>query len=79
MKKEVNDFVGFLLNKSKLIASKPAKFGSTKGKTRMSADFDEPLDTHALLWFINGDSQLSTGVDSYFWYDLCALFRHTKD
>lgn len=44
LKKEVNDFVDFLLNKSKPAIKKPAKFGSAKGKIRMSADFDEPLD-----------------------------------
>lgn len=44
LKKEVNDLVDFLLNKSKPIVSKPAKFGSAKGKIKMSADFDEPLD-----------------------------------
>ena len=44
LKKEVNDFVDFLLSKSKPVAKKPAKFGSAKGKIKMSADFDEPLD-----------------------------------
>jgi len=44
LKKEVNDFVDFLLHKSKPIINKPAKFGSAKGKIKMSADFDEPLD-----------------------------------
>ena len=44
LKKEVNDFVDFLLSKHKIAANKPAKFGSAKGKIKMSADFDEPLD-----------------------------------
>lgn len=44
LKKEVNDFVDFLLSKSKPGTKKPAKFGSAKGKIKMSADFDEPLD-----------------------------------
>ena len=44
LKKEVNDFVDFLLSKSKSAAKKAAKFGSAKGKIKMSADFDEPLD-----------------------------------
>lgn len=44
LKKEVNNFVDFLLSKSKRVAKKPAKFGSAKGKIKMSIDFDEPLD-----------------------------------
>lgn len=44
LKKEVNDFVDFLLNKSKPATKKSAKFGSAKGKIKMSVDFDEPLD-----------------------------------
>lgn len=44
LKKEVNDFVDFLVSKSKSDAKKPAKFGSAKGKIKMSADFDAPLD-----------------------------------
>ena len=44
LKKEVNDFVDFLLNKSKPATKKSTKFGSAKGKIKMSVDFDEPLD-----------------------------------
>lgn len=44
LKKEVNDFVDFLISKSKSGQRKPAKFGSAKGKIRMSDDFDAPLD-----------------------------------
>lgn len=48
LKKEVNDFVEFLLSKSKPVSAKPGKFGSAKGKIKMSADFDEPLDDSRL-------------------------------
>ncbi len=44
LKKEVSDFVDFLISKSKPATKKPAKFGSAKGKIKMSTDFDEPLD-----------------------------------
>jgi hypothetical protein len=45
MKNEVNDFIDFLIaksarNKQKVIP----KFGSAKGKIKMSSDFDAPLD-----------------------------------
>ncbi len=45
LKQEVSDFIDFLVDK----ASKDHKkvipqFGSAKGKIKMSADFDEPLD-----------------------------------
>lgn len=45
LKSEVNDFIDFLIERS---ANKKEKilpeFGSAKGKIKMSADFDEPLD-----------------------------------
>ena len=44
LKKEVSDFVDFLLSKSKTSTKKPAKFGSAKNKIKMSADFNEPLE-----------------------------------
>lgn len=44
LKKEVSDFVDFLLSKTKSTPKKPAKFGSAQGKIKMSADFDESLD-----------------------------------
>jgi len=44
LKKEVNDFVDFLLSNYKPEAKKPAKFGSAKGKIKMSTDFDGPID-----------------------------------
>lgn len=44
LKKEVNDFIDFLISKSKTTEKKNAKFGSAKGKIKMSDDFDEPLD-----------------------------------
>lgn len=45
MQKEVNDFVDFLLFKTKKEAKKKKpKFGSAKGLIVMSKDFDEPLE-----------------------------------
>lgn len=46
LKKEVLDFIGYLLMKYKNEGKKkPApKFGSAKGKYVLSADFDEPLE-----------------------------------
>ena len=45
LKQEVSDFIDFLFEKSvaknKKIVPRP---GSAKGKIRMSADFDEPLE-----------------------------------
>jgi Protein of unknown function (DUF2281) len=45
LKQEVSDFIDFLLEKSssKKVKSLP-QFGSAKGKIKMSADFDAPLD-----------------------------------
>lgn len=45
LKSEVNDFIDFLIQKSKKKLDKPkAIFGSAKGKIEMAKDFDEPLD-----------------------------------
>lgn len=44
LKKEVADFVDFLISKSKTHNKAVAKFGSAKGKIKMSVDFDEPLE-----------------------------------
>lgn len=45
LKKEVSDFIDFLLQKSSSRKSKVIpQFGSAKGKIKMSPDFDEPLD-----------------------------------
>lgn len=45
LKKEVNDFVDFLLNKQKEEKGiKKPQFGCAKGRFKMSPDFDEPLD-----------------------------------
>ena len=45
LRKEANDFIDFLLQKSKKIKkSKNRKAGFLKGKIEMSSDFDEPLD-----------------------------------
>ena len=45
LKREVDDFVDFLILKSKNKASFNApKFGSAKGFYKMADDFDEPLD-----------------------------------
>ena len=45
LKKEVNDFVDFLIQKQQ-DPQKPKRpqFGCAKGRFQMSADFDEPLD-----------------------------------
>jgi hypothetical protein len=45
MKNEVNDFIDFLIQKSARAKVKiTPQFGSAKGKIKMSADFDAPLD-----------------------------------
>ncbi len=45
LKQEVSDFIDFLMEKSSHEKKKIVpKFGSAKGKIRMSADFDAPLD-----------------------------------
>lgn len=45
LKKEVSDFVDFLLSKqSKIKQTKKPKFGCAKGRFIMAPDFDEPLD-----------------------------------
>jgi len=49
LKSEVNDFIDFLIEKSAKQKQKQKqkvtpKFGSAKGKIKMSADFDGPLD-----------------------------------
>ena len=47
LKSEANDFIDFLLEKSKKEIQRNSgtpKFGSLRGKIKMSADFDEPLD-----------------------------------
>jgi phosphoenolpyruvate synthase/pyruvate phosphate dikinase len=48
LKKEVEDFIGFLLEKEKkkqeLITKKGRTPGLAKGMITMSPDFDEPLD-----------------------------------
>ena len=45
LKKEVSDFVDFLLEKSSRQKKKIVpKFGSAKGKIRMAPDFDAPID-----------------------------------
>lgn len=47
LQKEVLDFIGFLLAKHNLEQKahrRQPKFGSAKGRYRMSVDFDEPLD-----------------------------------
>lgn len=44
LKKEVVDFIEFLLKKKKSAAQKKSpKFGSGKGFFKMAEDFDEPL------------------------------------
>ena len=44
-KMEVNHFIEFLLQKQKnQEKNKKPQFGCAKGKFRMSADFDEPLE-----------------------------------
>jgi hypothetical protein len=45
LKSELNDFIDFLLSKSKKRNNKKQpKFGSGKGLIYLSSDFDEPLD-----------------------------------
>ena len=45
LKQEVADFIDFLTEKSAQKKKKiTPKFGSAKGKIKMSADFDAPLD-----------------------------------
>lgn len=45
LRDEVSDFVAFLKKKSKLKPLlKEREFGFAKGKIKLSADFDEPLD-----------------------------------
>lgn len=44
LKEEVADFIDFLLEKSSQKKKAVPKFGSAKGKIRMSDDFDEPLE-----------------------------------
>jgi len=45
LRKEANDFIDFLLQKSKKIKkSKKRKAGFLKGKIEISSDFDESLD-----------------------------------
>jgi hypothetical protein len=45
LKQEVVDFIDFLLEKSaRKKAKNTPKFGSAKGKIKMSDDFDAPID-----------------------------------
>lgn len=46
LKKEVLDFIGYLLNKYSVDkeVKKVPQFGSAKGKYTLSNDFDAPLD-----------------------------------
>ncbi len=45
LRDEVSDFVAFLKKKSKPKTKlKAREYGFAKGKIRLSADFDEPLD-----------------------------------
>ncbi|MEX2565461.1 MAG: DUF2281 domain-containing protein [Cyclobacteriaceae bacterium] len=45
LKKEVQDFVDFLLTKAKNDDGKePRAFGSMKGKIKMADDFDAPIE-----------------------------------
>lgn len=45
LKKQVSDFVDFLLERSaRQKKNIIPKFGSAKGKIRMAPDFDEPID-----------------------------------
>ncbi len=42
---QVEDFVDFILEKkNKSVSDSERKFGLLKGKLKMSADFDEPLE-----------------------------------
>jgi hypothetical protein len=46
LKTEVHNFIDFLIEKTKKSQSSiTPKFGSAKGKIRMSKDFDKPLDS----------------------------------
>lgn len=42
-KVELDNFIDFLLSKQQVKEKKP-KFGCAKGRFKMSADFDEPLE-----------------------------------
>jgi hypothetical protein len=44
LKAEVSDFIDFLFEKSRKKKKPVPKFGSAKGKIKLSPDFDEPLD-----------------------------------
>lgn len=46
LRNEVNDFIDFLIEKTKQQGKKEIKpkFGSLKGKIKLSDDFDAPLD-----------------------------------
>jgi len=46
LKSEANDFIDFLMEKAKKKDHKAgvAKFGSLKGKIKLSEDFDAPLE-----------------------------------
>ena len=45
LRKEVEDFVAFLKNKTKKkVTLKSREFGFAKGKIILSSDFDEPLE-----------------------------------
>ena len=45
IKREVNDFIDFLISKRKSeIKKKKPQYGCAKGKIFMSSDFDEPLE-----------------------------------
>ena len=46
LKSEVSDFIDFLIEKAKKKDTKNVKpkFGSLKGKIKLSVDFDEPLE-----------------------------------
>ena len=69
------DFLMQKAERQQLLAAAPKPvFGSAKGMFRMAPDFDEPLadfedymhemknllDTHTLIWFLEGDSSLSS-------------------
>lgn len=44
MKREVGDFIDFLLNKNKTPSKNKAKFGSAKGMFKMNKNFDDPIE-----------------------------------
>lgn len=44
LRAEANDFIDFLLNKSKIKKNTIRKAGFLKGKIKMSPDFDNPLN-----------------------------------